>query len=286
MDSKIVEQLKPEFEPVAIVWSDTIPPDSLQFKEGKFGCILNLFAEASRRGRIAGGSRSTIICSGARAALGLGDELTANEESIDHYAALFSKGLASARHRDAYRAKMTAARPSWRPMLEFGERRHASVDLATDWLLNGMPRYLVDSRYVLFVPLSKVKSDENIRAIIFPLSPLELSGLVTLLASVSGGVDPIQVPPGADCFRIAGYACAHDAAEAPRAVLGMLDVDGREVMRRRFRDDVLSLTVPMPLYRCMEREASNSVLQLPAWSKLKERAGAPTESPASSIHHA
>ena len=27
----------------------------------------------------------------------------------------------------------------------------------------------------------------------------------------------------------------------------MLDVDGREMMRKRFRDDVLTLTIPMPL---------------------------------------
>jgi len=46
-------------------------------------------------------------------------------------------------------------------------------------------------------------------------------------------------------------------------------VDGREVMRRRFRDDTLTLTVPVPLCLRLEREASNSVLQTPAWSELR-----------------
>ena len=66
MKSAVVEHLKPEFEPVAVVWSDAIPDGSLEFKEGRFGCILHLFAEASQKGRVAGGSRDTIVCSGGK----------------------------------------------------------------------------------------------------------------------------------------------------------------------------------------------------------------------------
>jgi hypothetical protein len=57
--------------------------------------------------------------------------------------------------------------------------------------------------------------------------------------------------------------------EPPRAVLGMLDVDGRELMRRRFHDDTLTLTIPWPLFERVEREADNSVLQTPSWLKLR-----------------
>lgn len=52
MESKIVQNLQPEFEPVAVVWSDTIPGDAVQFKVGRFGCVLYLFAQASRKGKI------------------------------------------------------------------------------------------------------------------------------------------------------------------------------------------------------------------------------------------
>ena len=72
MESTIVRNLQPEFSPVAVVWSNTIPDDALQFKKGKFGCILYLFAEAARRGKVAGGNRESITCNGGRAALGLG----------------------------------------------------------------------------------------------------------------------------------------------------------------------------------------------------------------------
>lgn len=80
MKSEIVKNLCPQFEPVAVVWSDELPDDTFQFKKGRFGCILYLFAEAARRGKIAGGSRDTIGCSGGRAALGFGNDFTETDE--------------------------------------------------------------------------------------------------------------------------------------------------------------------------------------------------------------
>ncbi|MDH3814718.1 MAG: DUF169 domain-containing protein [Acidobacteriota bacterium] len=269
MKSTVVKHLKPEFEPVAVVWTDDIPDDALQFKEGRFGCILYLFAEASRRGRVAGGSRDTVVCPGGRAAFGFGVDIVESKPRLDHLAALFSKGLESARDQAAYHEKIEAARPSWRPVLEFGERRHHSFDMARKWILDCLPRYDVPNRYVLFKPLSETDPDENARAVIFPVSPLELAGLTTLLGSVVEGTDPLHVPQGADCLRIACFAYDQYEAEPPRAVLGMLDVDGRQVMRKRFRDDTLTLTIPMPLFLRIEQEAENSVLQIPAWSKLR-----------------
>ena len=269
MKSRIVEHLKPEFEPVAVVWSETIPPDALEFTEGRFCCILNLFAEASRRGRVAGGRRETIVCPGGRAALGLGVDFLEPESQLDHYAAIVSKGMESARDKTAHRQRMERVRPSWRPLYQFGERRHCSFDMARDWLLRCLPRYDIASRYVLFQPLSGTDSGDNVRAVVFPLNPLELAGLTTLVGSVVEGADPVQVPQGADCFRIGCFAYAQCEAESPRAVLGMLDVDGRELMHRRFHDDTLTLTLPMPLYLRVELEAPNSILQTPAWSKLR-----------------
>lgn len=64
---------------------------------------------------------------------------------------------------------------------------------------------------------------------------------------------------------------AHAQAESPnpRAVLGMLDVDGRELMRKLFGDEALPLTLPWPLFQRMEKEAADSVLRTPAFEKLR-----------------
>jgi hypothetical protein len=268
MESAIVQNLQPEFEPVVVIWSDTIPGDAFQFKKGKFGCTLYLFAEAARRGKIAGGSRDSIMCTGGRAALGFGNEFDSSDELFDFYAAFFSKGLRSASDQAAYRARMDAAPKSWRDMYEYGERRHYSADLAKEWILNGLPRYDIPHQYVLFKPLSRTTPDENMRAVIFPVSPVELAGLVTLAGSVMPGTDPIQVPPGPACSSITAFAFTQVDQNKPRAVLGMLDVDGRKIMRKRFRDNTLTITLPAQLYLRMEKEANDCVFQTPSWKGL------------------
>jgi hypothetical protein len=271
MESVIVRNLQPEFDPVAVVWNNTIPDDALQFKKGKFGCILYLFAEAARSGRVAGGNRESITCNGGRAALGLGVDFDSSDEMLDRYAAVFSKGIKSATNQVAYQARMEAAPKTWRSLYEYGERRHCNTELAREWILHGLPRYDIPYEYVLFKPLNCTASDENVRAVIFPVSPIELAGLVTLAGSVMSGTDPVQVPQGADCNSLAAFAYAQTELVNPRAVLGMLGVDGREVMRRRFRDDTLTLTLPAPLYNLMEQEANECVFQTPSWKTLTEK---------------
>ena len=268
MESSIVRNLQPEFEPVAVVWSDIIPNDAFQFKKGKFGCILYLFAEASRRGKIAGGSRDSITCTGGHAALGFGAGFDASDEQLDRYAAVFSKGLKSTKNRASYQNQIEAVPKSWRALYEYGERRHCNAELAKEWILHGLPHYNIPYNYVLFKPLSLTDPDENVRAVIFPVNPVELAGLVTLAGSIMKGTDPVQIPQGADCNRITAFAYAQADRVEPRAVMGMLGVDGREVMRKRFRGDTFTLTLPAPLYQRMEKEADDCVFQTPSWQKL------------------
>jgi hypothetical protein len=64
MESKIANNLKPEYQPVAVVWNDTISADTIQFKKRRFGCTLYLFTAACKQGKITGGSRESISCSG------------------------------------------------------------------------------------------------------------------------------------------------------------------------------------------------------------------------------
>ena len=271
MKSTIVENLRPEFEPVAVVWSDTLPADTFQFKEGKFGCVLYLFAHASRQGKVAGGSRDTVLCTGGRAALGFGCGFDTTEAMLETHAALFSKGIQSAQDKDAYQTEIDAVPKSWKDMFTYGERRHCTLDLAKEWLLHELPRYDIKQKYVLFKPLSIASADDDVRAVIFPVSPLELSGLVTLAGSVMKGADPVRVAHGTDCCGIGAFAYAEGETAAPRGVLGMMGTDGREVMRKRFRDDVLTLTLPTPLFLQMEQEAGNCVFQVPAWKALTEK---------------
>jgi hypothetical protein len=200
----------------------------------------------------------------------LGVDFDASDELLDRFAAVFSKGLKSAANQKAYQARMEAAPRSWRDLYRYGERRHCSAELAKEWILHGLPRYDIPNEYVLFKPLSRTDSDENIRAVIFSVSPIELAGLATLAGSVIQGTDPVQVPQGADCNSITAFAYAQAESADPRAVLGMLGIDGRELMRRRFRDDILTLTLPLPLFQRLEEEANDCIFQIPSWKRLIE----------------
>jgi len=48
----------------------------------------------------------------------------------------------------------------------------------------------------------------------------------------------------------------------------MLGVDGREAMRKRFLDDILTLTLPTPLFQLMEQEADDCIFQTPMWKAV------------------
>ncbi|MBU2513501.1 DUF169 domain-containing protein [bacterium] len=273
MESIIVKHLRPTYEPVAVVWSDSIPDDAIQYKTGKFGCILYLFANASRRGKVSGGSRETVVCPGGRAAMGFGVGLDSSEEDFAHYTAIFSKGLQSAFDKSAFQAHLEAAPPKWRDLYAFGERRHCSPELAGEWIRRGLPRYDISQKFVLFKPLSLATAEDNVKAVIFAVNPIELAGLVTLAGSVLPGTDPVQVPQGADCNTLGAFAYAQEESDSPRAVLGMLGVDGREMMQKRFNSDTLTITLTLSLFRLMEKEADNCVLQLPSWKKLVGESG-------------
>ena len=102
------------------------------------------------------------------------------------------------------------------------------------------------------------------------LSKVEAAKIVNLffdqMAAALEKGDRVEIR-GLCSFYVKKYGrlclCAADLKKT-RAILGMLGVDGREVMRRRFRDDTLTLFLPVPLFQRMEQEADDCVFQIPS----------------------
>ena len=69
-------------------------------------------------------------------------------------------------------------------------------------------------------------------------------------------------------YIVSAFAYAEGESTAPKAVMGMLGVEGRKVMRRRFRDDILALTLPAPLFLRMEQEANDCIFEIPLWRQF------------------
>ena len=73
MHSKIASALNLQHNPVAIIWADEKPGSALQFKEGKWGCVMFLLA-ATARGETAVFDRKTFGCWGGGVGLGFGNQ--------------------------------------------------------------------------------------------------------------------------------------------------------------------------------------------------------------------
>ncbi|HXC92966.1 MAG TPA: hypothetical protein VN652_03085 [Geobacteraceae bacterium] len=47
MNSRIAESIKLAAEPVALLWSDSLPEDAVMFEKGRWGCVMSLVAAAA-----------------------------------------------------------------------------------------------------------------------------------------------------------------------------------------------------------------------------------------------
>ena len=72
MKSITAEKLRLEYEPVAILWSNTRPDGALQIKPHGQTCIMPYFAQVATKGRTAVFDRESYGCPGAGQALASG----------------------------------------------------------------------------------------------------------------------------------------------------------------------------------------------------------------------
>src|SRR4030042_184217 len=72
MQSKMAEAIGLQYHPVALLWTDEKPESALQFKEGKWGCVMWHLANAAK-GKTAVFDRKTFGCIGGAGGLGFGN---------------------------------------------------------------------------------------------------------------------------------------------------------------------------------------------------------------------
>jgi len=140
-------------------------------------------------------------------------------------------------------------------------------------MMEDLPITDIKERYVIFTPLDKVKESETPVVVVFAADPLQLIGLITLVAAVREGIDPVLVPPMAACQQIGAYVYGEARREHPRAVLGNTDLAARLTVRAAIPENIFTLAVPFSLFREMEDEARNGVFDGPIWKELAAEAG-------------
>jgi uncharacterized protein (DUF169 family) len=91
MKSVIAEKIHLKYEPVSITLSDDKPDNAVEFKPGKYACVMSLLATAVK-GRAAVGSRSTIMCPGGGTGLGFGNQFSNLPGGLETFCRFLSTG--------------------------------------------------------------------------------------------------------------------------------------------------------------------------------------------------
>lgn len=267
MDSRIVKSLKMELNPVAIIWSDKKPENALQFKEGKWGCVMWMFASAAK-GKVAVFDRNTYGCWGGGVGLGFGNKYLDFPGGLECFSYFLSNGNKEwdKGKNVAEQIKSYITKEFYDDFLE-GERYLKSPERVMKFV-EQLPMMEIPAKYVIFKPLKDVNPDEEPVVIVFPVNPHQLSALVVLANYEREGFENVIIPWGAGCQTIGIYAYRETASEKPRAVVGLTDLSARKAIKKQLGDYIFTFTVPFKMFLQMEENIEGSFLERHVWLSL------------------
>ncbi|MFA6225966.1 MAG: DUF169 domain-containing protein [Methanoregula sp.] len=270
MKSITAEKLRLDYEPVAVLWSNTKPEGALQIKPHGQTCIMPFFAQVATKGKTAVFDRESYGCPGARAGLGFGNGYydAFGGAGVEFMASFFAKGQESSKHPEAYCAIVHHIPERERAKFLLGERLHKNTEKAKRFMIADLPITDIAEKYVIFTPLSTVKPGECPVVVVFVADPLQITGLVTLVGAIREGTDPVRVPPMAACQQIGAFVYDEAKKEHPRAVLGYTDLAARANVGKILPANIFTFAVPFSLFEEMEAEAKDGVFDGPIWKGL------------------
>lgn len=151
-----------------------------------------------------------------------------------------------------------------------GERFFPSQECAYRWITEGLPIYDFPEKYVILKPLTALAEKEVPQSVIFTVNPLELTALMMLAGSISGGnkMALAPTPQSSACQVIGAHVFRQAESESPCAVLGLFDLAARFYTRKWIPDEYLTYAVPWKLYLQLEKAALDGVFQSTVWKDL------------------
>lgn len=259
--------------PVAIVWTDRKPTKALELKAGTWGCVMWLFAKVAKEGKTAVFSRDTTTCAGGAMGIGFGRPLTQHAARTEEgFCSFLSNGLEGAADKKAYEAIIDRSFDApHKKMLTEGERFMKSPAVVKKFLQN-LPVYDAKDGYIVMKPVHEVENGEDVRSVVFVANADQISALAILANYGTGNIrDGIIVAAGAaGCQAMGVCTYAEGEGKNPRAVVGLTDLSARMHVRNTLGKDVLTFSVPLALYREMEKNVRGSFLGLDLWKELRD----------------
>jgi uncharacterized protein (DUF169 family) len=254
--------------PVAIIFTDDKPADAMQFRKGKWGCVMMLFAQAAR-GKTAVFDRETFGCFGGGTGLGFGNQYHSFTGGLECFYRFLSSGNIETNDAQdiAEETGEFRRRKSYDDFMH-GEGYIKSPELVKKFVDN-LPMIDVPAKYVTFKPLKDVDEEkEEPQVIVFTVNPDQLSALTVLANYERESFDNVYAPFAAGCQTIGILAYQEREKDNPRAVIGLTDLSARTYSTRQLGKDALTFAVPLKMFREMEGNIGGSFLERETWKKL------------------
>jgi hypothetical protein len=270
MNSKVADAIGLETHAVALVWADAAPQGATRFKQGRWGCVVALFAAVAAKGRVGAFDRQTYGCWGGGVGLGFGNCYEAFPGGIEDLCRFLADGnkLSEEGRRIGKEMDAWGGRRLTDDFLE-GERYLKSAD-AAKLFLRVIPMRDIPAQCVVVKPLDLADPEqEDIRSVTFFVDPDRLPALVVLANYTEPDLENVIVPWAAACQIMGIFAYRELEREHPRALIGLTDLSARLNVRASLGTNGLSFTAPWPLFLRMEQNVKGSFLQRRTWDELR-----------------
>ncbi|MCR2018360.1 DUF169 domain-containing protein [Blautia pseudococcoides] len=264
MISKISKEIRTEIEPIAMLFSDTKPDKSIQIKSEKWVCAMNLIAMAAK-GKTVVFDKKSCGCVGAGTGFGFGNQykqFPGGEECSYYFFSVGNKEWEDGRNQ----------------IIEYNVHDQDDFSQGVGFLktplhakeyIKNLPIKDIGDKYIIFKPLSQVELEHEEPSIItFFLNQDQLSVMVTMANYERYDSEGTIIPCCSGCQAIGIYAMDQLKEKNPKAVVGMVDPTARLFLKKHFKKDYLTFSVPYQLYNQMEHNVEGSLLEKAAWKKL------------------
>jgi len=269
MKSEIADAIRLKHCPVALFWSKEKPHSAMQIQEGKWGCVMWLAIHAAK-GKTAVADAKTFGCVGGGVGLGFGNQYKNFPGGEEEFCYFLSRGNEK---RDGGSELAQKIKPFLRDEAYgnflHGERYIKYPELVSKFIKN-LPITEIPQLYVVFKSLSAIDlKKEKPQSIILFVNPDQLSALVVLANYGRESNENVIIPYAAGCQTIGIYPYREAQTSKPRAVVGLIDISARVYTRKQLGDaNYMTFTVPLALFKEMEKNVADSFLQRHTWQSL------------------